>query len=231
MKLIFFDIETTGIRSDKEKIVEIAAYEPLEKRTFSSLVNPQMPIPQEASSIHGITDGMVANAPTFGTVIQDFLSFCSPDFVVVAHNGDAFDIPFVEAECKRAGVTLPSFRSIDTLKWSRKYRPDLPKHTLQFLRETFQIEANQAHRALDDVMVLYQVYTKLVDDLDHEQVLQLLAKASDTDRMPFGKHNGKLIKEVPKDYLKWLVQSGALEKPSNKDLREKIEKLGISVTV
>jgi DNA polymerase-3 subunit epsilon len=230
MKLIFFDIETTGIRVDKEKIVEIAAYEAFEKRSFASLVNPQTPIPQEASNIHGITDGMVANQPTFGAVMQDFLSFCGPEFIIVAHNGDSFDIPFLEAECKRANLPFPSFRSIDTLKWARKYRPDLPRHTLQFLRETFQIEANQAHRALDDVMVLYQVYTKMIDDLSPEQVLQLLAKATDTDRMPFGKHQGKLIKEVPKDYLKWLAQSGALEKPSNKDLREKIEKLGILVT-
>lgn len=225
MKLIFFDIETTGLRVDKERITELAAYEAGTGRSFATLINPQVPIPEASTAINGITDAMVADAPVLSAVIGDFFSFCSPDFILVAHNGDSFDFPFLAAECHRVQYSPPTFRTIDTLKWARRYRPDLPRHTLQFLRETYSIAANQAHRALDDVMVLYQVYQKLTDDLLPDQVIALLDRTSNGDRMPFGKHQGKFLSEVPNDYLKWLMQSGALDKPNNKELREKVEKL------
>ncbi|MBM3192489.1 MAG: DNA polymerase III subunit epsilon, partial [Chlamydiae bacterium] len=56
---IYYDTETTGVKSDKDRIVEIAAYDPYEEKTFVSLVNPGIPIPLEASQIHHITDDMV----------------------------------------------------------------------------------------------------------------------------------------------------------------------------
>ena len=67
---IFYDTETTGIRPDKDCIIEIAAYDSKQRKTFHSLINPKRPIPQDATAIHHITDDMVKDAPPFSEVAQ-----------------------------------------------------------------------------------------------------------------------------------------------------------------
>jgi DNA polymerase-3 subunit epsilon len=226
-RAIYYDTETTGTRADKDRIIELAAYDPVENRSFVQLINPGVPIPKEATAIHQITDEMVAEAKSFKEVALLFLDFCPAETVLIAHNNDTFDKLFLEAEFKRAGVEFPSFHYIDTLKWSRKYRSDLPRHTLQSLREVYGFPANQAHRALDDVIVLHQVFSAMIDDLSIETVLELLAKTQAVGRMPFGKHQGKPLSEVPKSYVGWLASTGAFEKPENEELKVSFEKLGL----
>lgn len=224
---IYFDTETTGTRSDKDRIIELAAFDPLENRTFVYLINPGMPIPAEATAIHQISDEMVKNAPSFKEVAELFVAFCPEKSVLIAHNNDAFDKLFLQAEFKRAGVTLPPYEYIDTLKWARKYRPDLPRHTLQSLREVYGIVANQAHRALDDVIVLHRVFSSMIDDISTDKVLHLLSQAQSVSRMPFGKHQGKPLADVPKNYVLWLSESGALAKPENQELLRNFQQLGL----
>ena len=227
MRPIFYDTETTGIRSDKDRIIEIAAFDPLQNRTFVELVNPGMPIPKEATAIHNISDEMVKDALSWKEIGAAFCAFCGEDAVLIAHNNDAFDKPFLEEEFKRAGLTMPKWTFIDSLKWARKYRNDLPRHTLQSLREIYQIPANQAHRALDDVMVLSQVFSHMTDDLKMEQIIQLLAAPSNLSRMPFGKHQGKPLESVPKDYVAWLNTSGSFDRRENQELKAAFVKLGL----
>jgi DNA polymerase-3 subunit epsilon len=224
---IYYDTETTGIRNDKDRIIELAAFDPIENRTFCQFINPDFPIPPEATAIHHITDEMVAEAPSFKEAAESFIAFCPPGTVLIAHNNDAFDKLFLEQEFKRSGLEFPQFRFIDTLKWARKYRGDLPRHTLQSLREIYGFPANQAHRALDDVIVLYQVFSAMIDDLPIEKVLDLLARPQILHRMPFGKHQGKPLSEVPKDYIVWLASNGAFDKAENQELKENFEKLGL----
>ncbi len=223
---IYYDTETTGVRSDKDRIIEIAAFDPVNDRSFCALINPEMPIPPEATAIHHITDEMVASAQTFKEVSIDFVTFCSGECVLIAHNNDAFDKLFLENEFKRAGLEIPAFCYIDSLKWARKYRKDLPRHTLQHLREIYGIPPNQAHRALDDVIVLHQVFSHMIDDLSIETVLELLERPTQVSRMPFGKHQGKPLSEVPKSYVQWLKENGALDKSENKEIRDAFEKIG-----
>jgi len=227
LRPIYYDTETTGIRSDKDRIIELAAFDPVENRTFCALINPKMPIPKEATAIHNISDEMVASAPGFKEVAQDFLAFCPAETVLIAHNNDAFDKLFLEAEFRREDIPLPSFRYLDTLKWSRKYRSDLPCHSLQSLREVYGFPANQAHRALDDVIILHQVFSAMIDDLSLEKVMELIAKPQVVSRMPFGKHQGKPLSEIPKDYVAWLASSGAFDRSDNQELKESFEKLGL----
>jgi len=224
---IYYDTETTGVKSDKDRIVEIAAYDPYEEKTFVSLVNPGIPIPLEASQIHHITDDMVQKAPSFAQVGQAFVEFCAGDVVLIAHNNDAFDKLFLQAEFARANLTLPSWPYIDSLKWARKYRNDLPKHSLQHLREVFNIPPNQAHRALDDVIVLHQVFSQLIGDLSMDTILNLMKTESSLRHMPFGKHKGALLQDIPKTYVRWLAENGALDKPDNELLKKSFEKLGM----
>ncbi len=225
-KPIYYDTETTGVKPGKDRIIEIAAFDPTDNRTFCTFTNPECPIPAESTGITGITDDMVKDAPLIKEALQGFADFCSGEFVLIAHNNDAFDKLFLEAEFNRAGIEMPKWIFIDSLKWARKYRRDLPRHSLQFLREAYGIQANQAHRALEDVFVLHQIFSRMIDDLDMEKVLSLLSQSSQVQRMPFGKHAGKLLSEVPKEYIKWLAREGALDKKENLQLKEIFEKLG-----
>lgn len=229
MTPIYYDTESTGIRVEKDRIVEIAAYNPETGATFCEFVNPGMPIPPEATSVHHISDAMVASSPSFAVVGQAFIDFCGPNAVLIAHNNDSFDKLLLEAECKRHELITPPWRYIDSLKWARKYRSDLPRHPLQFLREVYQIESNQAHRALDDVLVLHKVFSQMIDDLPVEVILELLSAPTTFSRMPFGKYQGKLLTEIPRDYIKWLDKSGAFAKPENEALVKSFEKLGLFV--
>ena len=229
LRPIFYDTETTGIKSDKDRIIELAAYDPLENRTFVELINPECLIPPDATAIHKITNDMVSACPTFSEIGKKFIDFCMGDTVLIAHNNDAFDLPFLRQEFSRASLKMPSWQFFDTLKWARRYRPDLPRHTLQFLREIYDITPNNAHRALDDVMVLHDVSRFLLDDLTIEQAVALLntAPVREPTVMLFGKHQGKPLKEVPRDYVRWLQTSGAFDKPENQALRESFAKLGM----
>ncbi len=168
-----------------------------------------------------------SSKPPFADVILDFFAFCGDGAVLIAHNNDAFDLPFLKRECARSEVPFPAIETFDTLKWARRYRKDLPRHTLQFLREVYGIAANNAHRALDDVMVLHKVFQAMTDDLHIEQVLTLMKTPKKLQRMPFGKHQGKPLSEIPSSYVRWLHGQGAFDKPENDELRTFFVKLGM----
>ena len=178
LRFIFFDTETTGTFAGRDRIIEIAAFDPLKGKTFEMLINPGIPIPKDATFVHKITDEMVQQAPSFKEVASKFLEFCSGDVALIAHNNIAFDKPFLQAEMKRADLFIPTeWLFIDSLVWARRYRKDLPRHSLQYLRQIYGIKENQAHRALNDVMVLYEVFCCMTDDLSPEEIHRLLVKA------------------------------------------------------
>jgi DNA polymerase-3 subunit epsilon len=231
MRFIYYDTETTGVRSDKDRVVELAAYDPTRNRTFEKLINPGCPIPAEATAVHKITNEMVASAPTFAEVAAEFIEFCEGEAVLIAHNNDAFDLHFLRNEFERSGMAMPAWKFLDTLKWARRYRTDLPRHTLQFLREIYNIPANNAHRALDDVVVLHQIFQYMIDDLPPQKVYELMSNRSATQRsiqhMPFGKHQGQPLNKIPASYVQWLDSNGVFEKPENQDLKEAFQKIGV----
>lgn len=227
MRAIYYDTETTGIRSDRDRIIEIAAFDPEQNRTFEMLVNPGCPIPAEATAIHNISNEMVKDAPSFAEVGRQFIEFCMGDVVLIAHNNDAFDVQFLKAEYARHSVAMPEWKFIDSLKWSRRYRSDLPRHSLQTLREVYKIAANNAHRALDDVIVLHAVFSQMTDDLPMQEIYRLLNLPRAIQHMPFGKHQGKPLKDVPADYIEWLSSTGAFDKPENKELKTCFERLNL----
>jgi DNA polymerase III subunit epsilon len=224
---IYYDTETTGIKAEKDRIVEIAAYDPLRNLRFEKFVNPGFSIPPEVTAIHHITDEMVASAPSFAEVGADFVKFCEGDVVLIAHNNDSFDFHFLRCEFERHALRMPSWKFLDSLKWARRYRPDLPRHTLQFLREIYEIPANNAHRALDDVIVLHQIFNALIDDLSIDDAYSLLNRPRSIQTMPFGKHQGQPLSKIPRSYIQWLASNGALDKPENQELKESFQRLGL----
>ncbi len=232
LRPIYYDTETTGLSPERDRVVEIAAFDPVQGREFCEFVNPGFPIPPDASAIHGITDEQVASAGTWKEVGARFAEFCAGDVVLVAHNNDSFDVHFLRAEYKRNGLEMPDWRFLDTLKWARRYRRDLPRHSLQFLREIYGFPANKAHRALDDVIILHKVFESLTDDLPFETVVELMqtkeapASAGAADTMPWGKHRGVPLADIPASYVKWLLKEGALDKPENEALKGSLAALG-----
>ncbi len=224
---IYYDTETTGVRSTQDRIIELAAYDPELNRTFERLIKPDIHIPAEATAIHKITNEMVADADPFSVVGKEFIEFCEGDTVLIAHNNDAFDLLFLKEEFKRNQMEFPAWHFLDTLKWARKYRPDLPRHSLQFLREIYGIAANNAHRALDDVVVLHQMFSKMLDDLTIDQACALLQKPVVLTNMPFGKHAGVPLADVPGSYVRWLSENEVFEKQENQGLKEAFIKLGL----
>lgn len=172
---IYFDTETTGMRPESDRIIELALFDPVKKLEKVWLINPKMPIPKEATHIHKITDDMVASSPLFSEVAQECMEFCDGDVALIGHNCDAFDVPFLLAEFSRNHLQIPPhWAFVDSLKWARKYRKDLPRHSLQFLRQMYGIAPNQAHRALNDVYILHEVFRVMTDDLTCEEIIQLI---------------------------------------------------------
>ncbi|AAD18554.1 exonuclease, DNA polymerase III, epsilon subunit family [Chlamydia pneumoniae LPCoLN] len=222
--LIFYDTETTGTQIERDRIIEIAAYNSVTDESFLTYVNPEIPIPDEASKIHGITTDAVLSAPKFPEAYEGFRKFCGEDSILVAHNNDGFDFPLLGKECRRHSLEPLTNRTIDSLKWAQKYRPDLPKHNLQYLRQVYGFAENQAHRALDDVVILHKVFTSLIGDLPPQQVLDLLQQSYHPKvfKMPFGKYKGQPLVDIPKSYFEWLENQGALDKPENKDIKAAI---------
>jgi DNA polymerase-3 subunit epsilon len=227
LRPIYYDTETTGVKPDRDRIIEIAAYDPERNQRFEKFVNPGCPIPPEATAIHHITNDMVASASSFAIVGAEFIDFCEGEVVLIAHNNDSFDYQFLRIEFERHALQMPAWKFLDSLKWARRYRPDLPRHTLQFLREIYEIAANNAHRALDDVIVLHQLFQSLIDDLSIEDVYALLNNPRTIQSMPFGKHQGQPLNQIPRSYIQWLASSGAFEKPENKELKDNFQRLGL----
>lgn len=152
------DVETTGgTAQGSDRITEIAVVKLQQGRVierFSSLVNPGRRIPAFISRLTGITDAMVADAPTFAQLapaLWQLLDGC----LFVAHNVK-FDYGFVRAEFARAGFTL-SMAQLCTVVESRRYFPGLPSYSLGNLCAHFGIALKQHHRALADAEACAQL--------------------------------------------------------------------------
>lgn len=106
--LIFFDLETTGVNISKDRIVEISLIKvmPSGQEIEKTLrINPEMPIPAEATAVHHITDEDVKNAPTFKQVAKElgkFFEGCD----IAGFNSNKFDIPLLMEEFLRADVNV-----------------------------------------------------------------------------------------------------------------------------
>ena len=160
---VIFDLETTGTSCQSDEVVEISAVKVVSGEIvdeFSTLVNPSMPIPYYASEVNGITDDMVADSPTFEDALRDFLEFAG-DAVLVGHNIHTFDMKFIQRDAQRYFGKSIGNDYIDTLQLARAYLPQLSHHRLVDLADYYGIDAEGAHRALNDCRMNQQVFEKL----------------------------------------------------------------------
>lgn len=150
-RYIVFDIETTGLSRQNDRIIEIAANEYTNGKIsnqFHVYVNPGRHIPASVSRLTGIRDCDVCDAPTIDAVKRDVLRFIGSE-ILVGHNINAFDIPFLEAQL---GCTIRNKR-IDTLPLARESFPGLPNYKLFTLDQVLELGGLEHHRAGNDIEV------------------------------------------------------------------------------
>ncbi len=169
------DTETTGLNYKKgnyqDRIVELAVIkirngEVQKEEYFSVLINPERKIPPAASRINKITDDMVADAPLFKDIAEEFLDFLKDVDYLFIHNAK-FDLGFLEAEtekCKRKLILPKTVCSVDL---SRELYPELKAHNLNAIAKRFNLSIKEnecRHRALGDVILTGEILLKFYED-------------------------------------------------------------------
>lgn len=159
LKFACLDTETTGLSPDTGgKICEIAVSVSQGGRVveeFSTLLNPGVPMLPEVVAIHGITNEMVADAPTFADILPRLLGVLD-DCVIVAHNAD-FDLSFLRAEFAACGMNFPPYPVMDTLKLARK-SGKFQRNRLGCIAEELGISNAGWHRAMADTKMTEQIF-------------------------------------------------------------------------
>lgn len=213
-RLIFLDTETTG-NMPPDRLCQIAFK--IGDETFSELYKPPVPITIESMAVHHITEKMVANKPAFVDSLEfkKLQELFETDIVFVAHNAK-FDIGMLEKEGLKPKYV------IDTYRVTRHLDPDgkIPSYRLQYLRYLLGIEIEAtAHDAMGDVLVLEQLFERLVkkimetENLSRETAIEQMIDISSHPVlfkfMNFGKYKNSSLEEVAqKDaaYLRWLLE-------------------------
>lgn len=172
---ICLDTETTGTNPENgDKIVEIGCVKIEDSGItdvfFHKYINPQMPIPPEATKVHKITDEMVKNKPTFDKIAQELLDFIG-NHPVVAHNAK-FDRGFVNKELKDCGLSIiPESQWIDSLFLSKAIYPG-ERASLDKLSERLGVDNQdrdkEGHSAILDAKILAEIFVKITQMHDIE---------------------------------------------------------------
>lgn len=228
--IIFFDLETTGIRSNVDRIVEFSAVKiyPDGKEEFKTLrLNPEMPIPQEAINIHGITDEAIKDEPTFKDVAKSLYEFFG-DCHLGGFGIRDFDVYILEYEFKQAGFNFTSDGRaiIDSKTIFHNNEPRDLTAALKFYCDKKLLNAHSAKADVDaSIDILGGQFLKYQDKIPTD-VYKLdeycnPKKAHHVDRLGkfiwvnneatfnFGRFSGKTLKEVSetsRDYLEWILK-------------------------
>ena len=155
---VVFDIETTGLNKDFDKIIEIGA---LKYRNnilvseFNYLVNPKIKIPEIITTITGIKDEDLINEDTIDNILPKFIDFIE-DLPLIAHNSE-FDLGFIDTNLKLLGMNKLNNKNIDTLLLAKKYLPQMYNYKLETLKKYFKIK-QISHRAIGDCYTANHVY-------------------------------------------------------------------------
>ena len=190
---VAFDLETTGLSSANDRIIEIGAVvmkngEELDR--FQTFVDPRRPLEKKIVELTGITDEMLKGAPKIEEVLPEFLKFVNGR-VLVAHNSD-FDTGFIRAACARQGLPY-TYTAADTLILSQNMLPQLNKFKLDIVSNALSLPDFNHHRAADDAvtcgLIMHRLMARMEEELDihtlqeiNGRMTTLRAKGRITDR-------------------------------------------------
>ena len=227
--LCFFDLETTGISITNDRIVEMAVIklypnEKTEKKVW--LINPQIPIPKEVSAIHGITDQMVSEAPSFKQLsksIYNFIKGCD----LAGYNSDRFDIPLLMEELLRSEINFDTknLKTVDVQTIFHKMEQRNLSAALEFYCDK---KIEKAHSAAVDTQATYDVLMAQLDRYDNLEpnisflndfttrkksvdfAGYIILNKEGKECFSFGKHKGKTVQEILEKepgYFGWLLNA------------------------
>lgn len=225
--IAFIDLETTGISIGADRIVEIAIVKILpngNKIIKRKIINPEMPIPKASSDVHGITDEMVKDAPTFSQVAQELKQMLD-DCDLAGYNSNRFDIPMLVEEFMRAGVDfdMKGRRLVDVQNIFHKMEPrTLSAAYKYYCNKTLE----NAHSAEADATATYEIllqqmerYPELGNSIETinkalgDEVIVDFARRfimqNGIEVFNFGKYKGRSIVEVlnaEPQYYDWMMK-------------------------
>ncbi len=177
--MIYLDVETTGLSITKDRIVQIATIKGNEEKKI--LINPECPIPVETTAIHGITDEMVKDAPTFKQISRSFLEYLG-DEDLAGYNSNVFDIPMIMEEFVRAGLEL----DMENRKVYDVYRNECiinPRNLGAVYKRLTGKELTDAHDALADTRATKEVHE--IQMANPEMVALIDAEADEVEYVDF----------------------------------------------
>lgn len=166
--MVFFDLETTGTNISSDRIVEISMVKVMpngEEIVKTRRINPEMPIPAEATAVHHITDEDVRNEPTFKQLaksLREFIQGC--DFC--GFNSNRFDLPLLAEEFLRAGVDVDLFRRAKYIDVQNIFHKKEERTLVAAYRFYCGKELEAAHSAAADTMATYEVLCSQLDRYD-----------------------------------------------------------------
>jgi DNA polymerase-3 subunit epsilon len=239
--IAFIDLETTGVNLSADRIVELAIVKIMpdgSRITKRKLINPEMPIPQSSSDIHGITDEMVKDAPTFkqaANEIKQFVENCD----LGGYNSNRFDIPMLMEEFLRAGVDvdLSICRMVDVQHIFYTMEPRTLSAAYKFFCEKEHINAHGAEADINATIEVFEAqlkrYEKLGTSVDsilgcigEEKIVDYARRFVFNDAgvevFNFGKFKGKAVSDVLKaepQYYDWMMK-GDFQMHTKKKLTE-----------
>jgi DNA polymerase-3 subunit epsilon len=197
-RLAFVDLETTGGTATSDRITEVGIIEVDENgvREWSSLVNPQMPIPPFIQSLTGISNAMVQDAPTFEELAETIQARLEGR-VFIAHNA-RFDHGFLKNEFKRTGHEFhPSV--LCTVRLSRKLYPEYARHNLDSIVERHGLQVSERHRALGDAQLLLQFWRTIHTDHPPEAIEEAVTKLLNRPSLP-SRVDAKQVEALPSSH-------------------------------
>ncbi|MEJ2543502.1 MAG: UvrD-helicase domain-containing protein [Calditrichaceae bacterium] len=168
---VVFDLETTGKNPEKCGIVEIAAVKIENGKKideFHSLINPGIPIEEAAQAVHNISDSDVKSSPSIEEIWPKFEKFIGRD-LLIAHNGYAFDFKILDRVAKELNRTKLKNIRYDSLILARNLFPSA-QNSIDGLVDRYKLDAGQRHRALDDVIVLHEIFQKLLVVVNQNEI-------------------------------------------------------------
>ena len=201
MKLMPFDTETTGVEPPIG-VVEVAWLEldsdmgVVLDSEKCYLIDPEIPIECGAAGVHGIRqEDITEDLPTLSEI-----DWPSGEIIFVAHNAP-FDRPLLEPY-------LNIVEELCTLRLARRLLPDAPDHKLSTLSCYCDLSRQLPHRALGDVLTTAWLLDYLIEGsgLNIQELIAYSKEPMIFTRMPWGKHKGLMMEEVPRGYLQWCIQ-------------------------
>lgn len=226
--IAFFDLETTGLDPVKDRIVEIAivkwmpdgSIEEYEKR-----INPEMPISPESTTIHGISDADVADAPKFKEVASEVVNFIK-GCDLGGYNSNKFDLPLLAEELLRVGLDV-DFDKRNLVDVQQVFFKKEPRNLAAAYKFYCSKDLENAHSALADVRATLEILRAQVEKYDdigtttgelHDysgsgelvDYARRIVKKNNEYYFNFGKHKGKKVTDVLKaepQYYDWMMQA------------------------